>query len=65
MTNDPIVDEIRRTRERLLAECGGDLERLLDRYQCASDPQRTVTREDIERRRQGQNQGPSIRDNRQ
>lgn len=30
---DPIVEEIHRTREKLLAECGGDLEKLMDRLQ--------------------------------
>jgi hypothetical protein len=30
---DPFVEEIRRTRERLLEECGGDLEKLMDRLQ--------------------------------
>ena len=32
MNNDPIVDEIHQIRARLLAECDGDLDRLLDRY---------------------------------
>jgi hypothetical protein len=31
--NDPLVDEVHETRERLLAECGGDLDRLMDRLQ--------------------------------
>lgn len=30
---DPFVEEIHRTRERLLEECGGDLEKLMDRLQ--------------------------------
>jgi hypothetical protein len=30
---DPIVDEIHKTRERLLDECGGDIDRLMDRIQ--------------------------------
>jgi hypothetical protein len=33
MSDDPIVDEVHRTRARLLAECGGDLDRLMDRLQ--------------------------------
>ena len=33
LSQDPFVDEIHRTRERLLEECGGDLERLMDRLQ--------------------------------
>lgn len=32
-SQDPFVDEIHRTRERLLEECGGDLEKLMDRFQ--------------------------------
>jgi len=31
MTDDPIVAEIRRARAKMLAECGGDLEQLMDR----------------------------------
>jgi hypothetical protein len=31
--NDPLVDEVHETREKLLAECGGDLDRLMDRLQ--------------------------------
>ena len=31
MRNDPIVAEIHRARRRIMEECGGDLERLLDR----------------------------------
>jgi hypothetical protein len=30
MPDDPIVEEVRRTRERLLAEAGGDLRKLGD-----------------------------------
>jgi len=33
MNDDPIVDEVHRTRARLLAECGGDLDQLMDRLQ--------------------------------
>ena len=32
-SEDPFVDEIHKTRERLLEECGGDIERLMDRLQ--------------------------------
>jgi hypothetical protein len=28
---DPIVEEIHRTRQRLLEECDGDIEKLMDR----------------------------------
>ena len=31
MINDPIVEEIHRTREKLFAECGGDMKKYLDR----------------------------------
>jgi len=31
MISDPIVEEIHKIRERLLAECGGDLEVFLQR----------------------------------
>ena len=31
MSQDPIVDEIHKMREKLLAECGGDLDKLMDR----------------------------------
>lgn len=31
MIDDPIVEEVRRTRARLLAECDGDLDKLMDR----------------------------------
>jgi hypothetical protein len=30
---DPFLDEIHKTRERLLEECGGDIEKLMDRLQ--------------------------------
>lgn len=33
MTNDPIVDEVHRTRAKLLAESAGDLDRYMDRLQ--------------------------------
>lgn len=31
--NDPIVEEIHKVREKLLDECGGDLEKLMDRLE--------------------------------
>ena len=33
MRNDPIVEEVHRARERLLAECEGDLDKLMDSLQ--------------------------------
>ena len=43
---DPFVEEIHRTRERLLEECGGDLEKLMDRLQAREqgDSDRVVRR---------------------
>ena len=52
MNNDPIVEEIHQTRGRLLDECSGDLDKLLDRYQQSEDPNRVVTLKDVEERRQ-------------
>lgn len=52
MNNDPIVEEIHRTRGRLLTECDGDLDRLLDRYEQSEDQDRVVTLKDVEERRQ-------------
>lgn len=37
MTNDPIVEEVQRVRARLLAECGGDLHKLMDRLKEQED----------------------------
>jgi hypothetical protein len=52
MNNDPIVEEIHQTRGRLLAECNGNLDNLLDRYKQSEDPDRVVTLKDVEERRQ-------------
>lgn len=35
MNRDPIVEEIHQTRQKLLEECGGDLDRLLDRLKAS------------------------------
>lgn len=35
MNRDPIVEEIHRTRQKILDECNGDLDRLLDRLKAA------------------------------
>ena len=45
MNRDPVVEEIHQTRQRLLEECGGDLDRLLDRLKAAEiqDRNRVVT----------------------
>ena len=52
MSKDPIVEEIQQIRGRLLAECDGDLDRLLDRYKQSEDRDRVVTLKDVEQRRQ-------------
>ena len=52
MNNDPIIEEIHQTRGRLLAECNGDLDKLLDRYKQLEDQDRVVTLKDVEERRQ-------------
>ena len=33
MRRDPIVEEIHRVRKKMLADCGGDLDRYFDRLQ--------------------------------
>ena len=35
MKRDPIVEEIYQTRQKLLEECGGDLNQLMDRLKAA------------------------------
>ena len=35
MNHDPIVEEIHRTRQKILDECNGDLDQLLDRLKSA------------------------------
>jgi hypothetical protein len=35
MSRDPIVEEIRQARQKLLDECGGDLDKLLDRFKAS------------------------------
>jgi hypothetical protein len=37
---DPFVEEIHKVRERLLQECGGDLERLMDRLKAREEVDR-------------------------
>lgn len=47
MIADPIVEEIHKTREKLLSDCNDDLDRLLDRYKLAEgqDQANLVTKE--------------------
>ena len=49
MINDPIVEEIHRIRAKLLDECHGDLEKLLDCYKSFEelDKDRVVTLADV------------------
>ncbi len=42
MTKDPIVEEVHRTREKLLAECDGELDRLMDYMQEREGEERGV-----------------------
>ncbi len=53
MTDDPIVEEIHRIRDRMLAECGGDFEKYMDRIRDAQeqDRDRMVTKEEVLRRK--------------
>ena len=50
--DDPIVEEIHETRRRILAECDGDLERLIARLKAAEskDKDRLVTIKDVQKR---------------
>ena len=45
VSQDPIVDEIHKVREKLLEECGGDLDRLMDRLAAreGEDGSRVIT----------------------
>lgn len=40
MKRDPIVEEIHQTRQKLLDECGGDLNQLMARYKAAEKQDR-------------------------
>jgi hypothetical protein len=53
MTDDPIVEEIHRIRDQMLAECGGDFEKYMDRIREAQeqDRDRLVTKEDVLRQK--------------
>lgn len=51
--DDPIIEEVRATRARLLEECGGDIHKLLQRYKSceALSRFRVVTLEEIRAKR--------------
>ena len=57
MNRDPIVEEIHRTRQKILDECNRDLDQLLDRLKAAEVQDRrfvvTTTSLDPERREPG------------
>ena len=50
---DPIVEEIHRIRDRMLAECGGDSQKYMNRIRGAQkrDRDRLVTKEEVLRRK--------------
>jgi len=52
MIDDPIVEEVHQTRQRILAECNGDLECLIGRLKAADsgNKDRHVTIEDVQQR---------------
>jgi len=52
MIEDPIVEEVHQTRRRILAECNGDLDRLIARLKAADSENRDrhVTVEDVRQR---------------
>jgi hypothetical protein len=57
MKDDPIVEEIHQVRQRMLEECNGSLDQLLDRLQAAeaADGNRVVLLEAVrERQRRAQ-----------
>jgi hypothetical protein len=53
MIDDPIIEEIYQARQRLLDECSGDLQKLMDRLREAEarHPDRVVTKAALQERR--------------
>lgn len=53
MWRDPIVEEVRRIREQIFAECGYDLKRLAERDRKIAQewPGKLVTKEELTRER--------------
>lgn len=47
---DPFVEEVYEVRERLLQECGGDLERLMDRLKAREEEDRSRVTSEIRER---------------
>lgn len=58
MFRDPIVEEVRRAREEIFAECGYDLHRLMERYRevLKTWPGKVVTKEELLRDRRARKQ---------
>jgi hypothetical protein len=54
MKDDPIVEEIHQVRQKMLVECNGSLDQLLDRLQTAeaADGDRVVLLEAVRERQQ-------------
>jgi hypothetical protein len=46
--DDPIVAEIHRTREKLLQECDGDIEKLMDRLASREETDRSRVLSDLQ-----------------
>ena len=61
MNRDPIVAEIRQARQKILEECGGDLEKLLDRLKAAEtqDRGRVVSKKSLRQQVQHQRGRPA------
>ena len=54
MIRDPIVDEVREARQKIMTECDSSLEKLLDRLKSAEaqDSHRVVSMQSIRKQRQ-------------
>jgi hypothetical protein len=54
MKNDPIVEEVRNARQKILEECGGDLQAVMDRYKDAEKEHsgRMITKKALQQRLQ-------------
>ncbi len=47
MIDDPIVEEIHKVREKLWEECGGSLDKLMDRLQAREEEDRSRLVHDV------------------
>lgn len=56
MVDDPIVEEVHRIREKMLAECDGDFDKLFERLRAAQDKDkdRLVTKDQMPPRKPAQ-----------